>query len=186
MKPISATITLKLILILSVIILVMVASLCFVSFKYGHTKAEAEYTAEVVKITNKALADQDALNSKLNEMNHENSTSIFNERQRIQELQRQLRSRKDAIECTQDSGGNNVAIIPVESVRLLVESTNYKSLPKADNRSCPFSPTETVTANLLVGYTNCIIGEYNTEAGLRVGLINSTNLYLDELKKKAR
>jgi len=164
-------------LLIAVSIAGLIFALCFVSYKYGHTKAEAEYTKNVAVIIEKARKDQEDLNTKLNEISHENTTSISNERRRIEALQKQLRGKQDAVQCVKDSGGGDIAIIPDSSVRLLIESTNYKALPKATDKPCLISETNTITASDLTDYTICIIGEYNATAWRYTGLIDSVNAF---------
>lgn len=169
-------------LLVAAIVLGMIVALCFVSYKYGRAKSDAEYAGNVAIIVEKARKDQEDLNIKLNEISHENTTSIANERKRIASLQRQLRDKPDTIECVEVAGRGNIAVIPDSSLRLLIESTNYQALPRSTDQSCLINEAGAVTASDLTEYTACIIGTYNTTAWQLTGLIDSVQAFRDSTK----
>ena len=164
------------------LVISLMAGLSYAAYQVGVNKTVAKYSKDVAKITEKALREREELQTKLDEISHEYFTASSNERARITELQRQLRSKPATVECVESPGGGFISIIPSDTVRLLVESASYQALPEATIQSCPFSETDAVTADLFTEYTVCIIGIYNEVAGQLTGLIDSIDKYSESLE----
>ena len=176
----------QIIILIIAILISSMAGISYASYQVGLNKTVAKYNELAAKITEDALREREALQTKLDEISHEYFTSTSNEKTRIAQLQRQLRDRQNVVECVEDSGGDSVAIYSDSTSSLLSAAVRSKALPKATGQPCPISETGTVTTDLLPDYTICIIGEYNGVAGQLTGLIDSVNQFAEQQDKQSQ